>query len=61
MEVILEGIIYGCFCLGILLILRYLDDPLQNLFNDKLTRNALFGLGLIIVQGFFLTLWLVSS
>ncbi|KAA3648335.1 MAG: hypothetical protein DWQ07_04900 [Chloroflexi bacterium] len=54
---ILELVIYGLLLLGyFLVVLRFLDMPLQQLFSENLTLYALIGLGLIIAQGFMLDL-----
>lgn len=52
---LIELILYGILVfIYFIVVLRFLGDPLQQLFTDNLTYYAFAGLGLIVVQGFVL-------
>jgi hypothetical protein len=50
-ELIVYGILIGIY---FYIALRFLADPLYNLFNSKLAVYAVVSLGLIVVQSVFL-------
>lgn len=52
---VIELIVYGILLVIYFFVaLRYLADPLSNLFNNNLVVYAIIGLGLIVIQAVFL-------